>query len=416
MTQARVDSDGILLEPVKAGPLTIHPPRSTPYHRIVWKTPTGQRKQTTKGRTFAEASAAADAILDDLETGTERGGEKVKDMIDNYLRPDRVRRRGQAWSDNTHFKTAWLFGKYITPQIGHMRCRALTNKALIAVVEQTPAPSADTQKRLRAELGRLVKDGYEQGYLSVPPEQLMRGVRSAGKGEVVVARHQGDSGTLKRVARDDLPNAEEIEALATAMRGHWPTPERGELLVYLAAYAGPRLGEFLALRAGDFDTATRQVRIDRQVLAGGKKVTLPKGGKKRVSVYPQTTPATKANPEGWPLAAKLEELLEGLGGESVLFPAPRGGMWNHSNFYERAWGPAYSDAGWPTHPNTDPEGGKEVVNDYSPHTLRHVAAVYWLWDRGKSARAVAEVLGHGSTTITLSVYGERGTRLDEFAE
>lgn len=64
----------------------------------------------------------------------------------------------------------------------------------------------------------------------------------------------------------------------------------------------------------------------------------------------------------------------------------------------------------------NPDTGKQFENDFSPHTLRHVAAVYWLWERGKSARAVADVLGHGSTTMTLSVYGERGSRLDEFAD
>jgi len=46
--------------------------------------------------------------------------------------------------------------------------------------------------------------------------------------------------------------------------------------------------------------------------------------------------------------------------------------------------------------------------------LRHVAAVYWLWERKKSARAVSDMLGHGNTHITLSVYGDRGSRLNEF--
>lgn len=34
--EARVDADGVLLEAVKVGNLTIYPPRRSPYHEIKW--------------------------------------------------------------------------------------------------------------------------------------------------------------------------------------------------------------------------------------------------------------------------------------------------------------------------------------------------------------------------------------------
>mgnify|MGYP000143650252 FL=1 len=404
--QARVDKTGVLLERVRIGSLTIHPPTSTPYHRIVWRTVTGQRKQTMKGRTFKEASAAADAILDELESGTDKGGETVYSMIDNYLDPTRVRRGGTVWSINTHAKTAWLFKRYITPVIGQMRCRGLTNKSLIAVIEQKPAPSPDTQKRLRGELARLVKDGYEHGFLSTPPEQLMRGVRTAGQGAKGNLAKQGQVTGLRQVERHELPTSDQIADLAVAMSAQWRETDAGEVMIYLLAYSGLRLGEMLALRAGDIETAKRHINVTRQVLHDGHTITAPKGAKARTAVYPKRTPPTKHHPKGFPLDSAMRKLTRNRPSHLLLFPATAGKAWNRSNFYTRRWNPAYWSANWPE--NADES------RVFTPHVLRHVAAVYWLWERKKSARAVSDMLGHGNTHITLSVYGDRGSRLDEF--
>ena len=406
--EARVDADGVLLEAVKVGNLTIYPPRRSRYHEIKWVDLNGKRKQTSTGRTFAQASAAAETILDELEAGSELPGSLVSVMITNYLQPERVRGSGRVWSINTQTKTAWLLGKYVIPVIGHLRCRELTHKNLIKVITQTPAPSADTQKRLRGELRRLVDDGYELGYLNTPPAQLLRGLKKAGIGVAAVGKAQGESSVLKSVSKADLPSEEQIADLAWAMRDHWPDPDTGELFVYFAAYSGLRLGELLGLQASDFAADKQQVSVRRQALSSGTKIGLPKGNKTREAKYPKRTPTTDRYPDGYPLAEKIAQRVKALDGSALMFVSKRGSSWNHSNLYERAWAPAYADALWPVAPD-----GKNV---FTFHILRHCAAVYWLWDRGVSARAVSDVLGHGSSQITLAIYGERGSRLSEFDE
>ena len=405
---ANVDKDGVLIKAVKIGSLTIYPPSRSPYHEIKWVDLNRRRRQTSKGRTFEQASAAAETILDELEQGSEKPGSLISEMIENYVRPDRARRGGRVWSDNTATKTAWLLKKYVTPVIGNLRCRELTNIHLVNVIEQKPAPSPDTQKRLRGELKRLVVDGYELGYLSIVPEQLLRGVKTAGVGVAGKAKAQGESDTLRSVSKADLPTTQQIADLAFAMRDKWPDPEVGELFIYFAAYSGLRLGELLGLRAGDIKTKDRQVSVLRQVLSTGSKTSLPKGRKTRDAVYPEKAPSTVRYPKGYPLAKKLAEHTAKLDPAALMFPSKRNSSWAHSNLYERAWGPAYKDAKWPIR-----DDGK---NTFTFHVLRHCAAVYWLWDIGVSARAVSDVLGHGNTQITLTVYGERGSRLDEFRD
>ncbi len=406
--EARVDADGVLLEAVKVGNLTIYPPSRSPYHEIKWVGLNGKRKQTSKGRTFAQASAAAETILDELEAGSELPGSLVTVMITSYLDAARVRSRGRVWSINTQAKTAWLLNKYVVPVIGHLRCRELTHKDLIDVITQKPAPSADTQKRLRGELRRLVDDGYELGYLNKPPAQLLRGLKKAGIGVAAVGKAQGERSSLKSVSKADLPSVEQLADLAWAMRDHWPDPDTGELFVYFAAYSGLRLGELLGLQAGDFVAKKQQVGVRRQALSSGTKTTLPKGNKTREAKYPKNTPPTDRYPNGYPLAEKIAQRVKTLDGSALMFASKRGSSWNHSNFYERAWAPAYADARWPV--------AKDDKNVFTFHILRHCAAVYWLWDRGVSARAVSDVLGHGSSQITLAIYGERGSRLSEFDE
>ena len=87
----------------------------------------------------------------------------------------------------------------------------------------------------------------------------------------------------------------------------WPR-RRGdlyELMASFAAYTGLRWGELAALTAEQVDQDTRIVTVDRKVIEIGGKLylELPKGRKRRRTIYPRATPA------GYPLAERVAARL-----------------------------------------------------------------------------------------------------------
>jgi len=90
--------------------------------------------------------------------------------------------------------------------------------------------------------------------------------------------------------------------------------------------------------------------VDRKVVeVGGKLLTgLPKGCKRRKTIYPARTPA------GYPLAEKIAARIEQVRAEmaagrnplGLMFPSPRGRHWRSSNLDTRVLAPAYRAAGW----------------------------------------------------------------------
>lgn len=74
------------------------------------------------------------------------------------------------------------------------------------------------------------------------------------------------------------------------------------------------------------------------------------------------------------------------GGERLMFPAPGGGFYNSSNFYERRLHQATIVAKWLTNKvmRRNKDGVMEEVDRlvWTWHDLRHVFCAYYLWDRG----------------------------------
>ena len=85
--------------------------------------------------------------------------------------------------------------------------------------------------------------------------------------------------------------------------------------------------------------------MDRKVIEiGGRQyIELPKGRKRRRTIYPSTTPADY--PLASALAAHLDEARAeqsvGTNAEGLVFPSPRGRYWRSSNFARRILAPAY---------------------------------------------------------------------------
>lgn len=222
---------------------------------------------------------------------------------------------------------------------------------------------------------------------------------------------------IDHVEKDSVPSHEKVAALAFQMGQNPNAPWWYELMVYAAAYSGLRIGELEGLERRDLEMRAQDVegklksrmRVERQVnvIKGRPKEMLPKGDKRRTTVYPVMTPPTALYESGYPLQEKLKERAAELKNPSdKFFPAPGGGHWWRTNFYRRVFAPAAKRAGWYA------DGAQKST--WTWHSLRHVFCTYYLWHLGRSPRAVADAAGHSSVSVTLNLYGGAGVqeRLD----
>lgn len=177
---------------------------------------------------------------------------------------------------------------------------------------------------------------------------------------------------------DDLPTPEQIEAAATAL-----APICDPLIVRIAAYCGPRIGELLALTVGDFDLENHAITIEKQIDGDGRPADRVKGGQGR-TVY-------------WP--PFLDEEIRALvttarssGGRSArVFPYRR-------HQFEHRWEAARRQAGW-----TVP--GSHRLR-WRFHDLRHFFCS-WALSKDGLDLAVADVsklAGHFSPEFTYRQY------------
>ncbi|MGX6605579.1 tyrosine-type recombinase/integrase [Micromonosporaceae bacterium Da 78-11] len=120
----------------------------------------------------------------------------------------------------------------------------------------------------------------------------------------------------------------------------------------------------------------------------------------------------------------LAERVRGKKLDDLVFPSPRGGMWDEHNFRDRHWWPAVAEAmRCSEHPPPAPPKPargpvRKLRNDEvstcpcpgrlhkrpRPHDLRHSHAST-LIDLGWHARKIQGRLGHSSWTVTMQVYG-----------
>jgi integrase len=146
-----------------------------------------------------------------------------------------------------------------------------------------------------------------------------------------------------------------------------------EALLLTPALTGLRLGEFLALRRGDYRDGMLELRYSSHQ---GRLVesSEQKNHERSVPV-----------PES--LAVLLERLLSVEGDdEDPLFKTPRGHRWGERNFYRSVWTPAKIATGM----------------DPTPHEFRH-SYITHLRAAGIDDADLAKIAGHRIETM-ISVY------------
>jgi integrase len=183
-----------------------------------------------------------------------------------------------------------------------------------------------------------------------------------------------------------LPRSERGEMVfLTPGQVHDLAAELGEangLLVTFAAYTGLRAAEIAGLRVGRVDLGRRVVDVVETIgEANGRLVSGPTKTHER-----RTVPLPRF------LAKDLESQLEPRSSDpdALVFTAPEGGPVRHNNFYRRHFRPAVRRAGLPSATRF--------------HDLRHTCAAM-LIANGAHPKAIAELLGHSTITVTLDRYG-----------
>jgi integrase len=218
----------------------------------------------------------------------------------------------------------WLLGKYVVPQLGHLRLEELTPSTVRAwhatlLRDGSPTPTRQAYALLRAMLNTAVSDE-----LLLRNPCLVRGAGVARSGERTTA-------TLAQV-----------EALAEAV------PPRYRMLILLAAWSGARWGELVALSRDRLDLERGTMRIDRQYVEledNSLVLDTPKtaAGIRTVHIPPHLLPDLRAHLEDHRNHPTLV-FTTGLGG-----PLSRGG-------FRSTWVKAREHAGLP---------------DFRFHDLRH---------------------------------------------
>jgi integrase len=177
----------------------------------------------------------------------------------------------------------------------------------------------------------------------------------------------------------------EVTRLARAFNAPW------DVLVYVAAYGGLRLGELAALRVEDFDFLRGTVYVDEAVT--DVEGILDYGDPKS-----ETSIRTVSLPDEVMALVRqhIETTIGWNSSTAFLFTSAQGMPFRANNWRSRTWSKAVVAAG---------------LAPLTPHDLRHTAASFWIAD-GADLVQVAERLGH-ATLSSVRIYAHLLPERDE---
>ncbi len=225
--------------------------------------------------------------------------------------------------------------------------------------------------------------------LLLPRQDLLRGVRwLPADGTDLDAEP-----STRAMTQEEIPATEAMHRLARECAERSRVWWR-ELEVLLTAYSGFRWGEHAALTSNQIEVDRRRITVDRQVVETRSELreALPKGRRRRVTMYPACTPG------GIDIDEMVERRLAELPDAShLMFPSPRGEWERRSNYGRNLWDPACEFIGWPKHP--DRNGWL-----WTFHSLRHVFATWALGQPNIRIEDVSRLLGHSSIRVIQEIY------------
>lgn len=405
--------DGAEAWQTPAGLVRVTAPSSgSEYYRLGWLDATGKRGQTSGGRVFAKAWARALARESDLLLGaTPRNEKRLDEGIDYWLDPQRPTPRG-GWGDSHRHNMAAYARVYFRPQFGQLRCMDLRRSHIQMSVNA--APTASEGRNIRRASASLIGALRQGDYLL--DNQIIDLANVFWHGNDTSTRTEAMSGeTAKFVPTWSRPSTAQVAALRAAAEQTGRTAQhrwwRG-LMVELAAFAGPRWSELIALDLRAFDPANRSVDVHWRVAeAAGKarRLTPPKMAKRRTTIYPEVSPT------GYPLGEAVRRRLSevereqrnGWNRKGLMFPSPHGDWWWSGNFHRDFFEKSALTAGWHYTDEQRPHAGRTRLERswaLTWHSLRHTFCTVALEEWKLPESTVAMLAGHSDPNFTRTRY------------
>lgn len=289
-----------------------------------------------------------------INTGTYVDPAKAKVTLADYAEGWLVRMT-PTWRASTALTVANSLKRHVVPVLGHRPLVSLRRgdvEAMCAGLDLAPSTVGIVHQHLGQLLAAAVDDGL-----------LVRNPASRA-----------------RLPRRDTSKAQPVP-LEVVDRVADALPDWLSVVVALGVGAGLRQGEASGLTVDRIDFLRRTLRIDRQLVTRGtEKPTL-------------APPKTASSHRTVPLAGFVVDALAAhlqrfpTAPHELVLRTPKG-LPVDSDRFGHQWRTACKTAGTP---------GTRF------HDLRHTFASTLL-SRGVSVKAVADWLGHGSPTITLSTY------------
>jgi hypothetical protein len=294
--------------------------------RAVWYE-NGRRRQC-EAVTEEKLAARLEKVTERLTADAPNMERPGADLIAYYLSPGRHPAR-KPWSAKHADTQRRLCRRFAAPVIAGITCQDIKAADMQKVVNA--APTEGEGARLHRCLSAMVTAGIRGGYLTSPKLAEVHWQAGNRPAPGPQASTQGESAQFVDPAQ--IPADADVARLGRALAAG-PRGDLHELMASTAAYTGLRQGEEFALTIWQITPATRAIDVDRKVIeVSGKLLTgLPKGSKRRTTIYPARTP------HGYPLADKIHarinqvraEIQAGTNPLGLMFPSPRGHHWRSS--------------------------------------------------------------------------------------
>lgn len=275
----------------------------------------------------------------------------------------------------TYEDYAWLTRKHIVPALGHVKLKELTAEHLDELYVQKSDSGLGTRtinyihSTIRVALQRAVKKRlipHNVARDAEPPKQVQREY-------IILSREQ----------------------LAAFFKAAAENEDRFEAFFVMAALAGLRPGELLALKWQDLklpegpgEAGEAMIRRSLSTTHDGpvfRETTKTSKGR-AVYLLPPVVQALRAHRK-----RQLEEQVRYVGlqeNHGLVFPSKTGTPMSANNLSRRHFKPLLRRAGLP---------------DVRLYDLRHTFATLWL-ESGEHPKILQEILGHSRISVTLDTY------------
>ena len=285
-------------------------------------------------------------------------------------------------------------GDWRDPSLGKVKFAEYASEWLAGETTLKPATLANYGMLLRKHVFPYFGDAPLNG---IEPEHVTRWIKKlSGQGLSpgsvrnafrVLYRVLSEAERYRRIASNPARGAKLPKRSKTAMKVLTPAQistladamePRYRALILLAGWTGARWGEVAALEVSSLNLLKGEMQIKQSFseVRGVLHVVTPKTGEPRTVLLPRF------------LCEELGRHLTEYPSTGYVFTSPSGGPLRKT-FYARHFKPALERSGVPK---------------VRFHDLRHSAATIALEELGASVTQVAEMLGHSSPMVTLSVY------------